>query len=127
MTGDELSEGAALIRISLLGRFTVDCDGQEVAPRAFGGRLARQLLRLLALRRGMLVRKDTIAEALWAGNAPADAPGNIEILVSRLRRALGNRTLIQTGPGGYVLADDGQCWVDAEAFLAAPYLKRRPE
>ena len=36
-----------------------------------------------------------------------------------IRRALGDRTLIRTGPGGYVLADGGRCWVDAEAFLAA--------
>ena len=39
--------------------------GQEIALRAFGGRLARRLLRLLALRRGTLVPKDLIAEALW--------------------------------------------------------------
>ena len=51
---------------------------------------------------------------------PRQTPaGNIEVLVSRLRRALGDRTLIRTGPGGYVLADGRRCWVDAEAFLAA--------
>ena len=108
-----------MIRIRLLGRFAVDRDGQEIAPRAFGGRLARRLLRLLALRRGTLVSKDVIADALWPENPPADAPGNIEILVSRIRRALGDRTLIRTGPGGYVLADGDQCRVDAEEFLAA--------
>jgi DNA-binding SARP family transcriptional activator/tetratricopeptide (TPR) repeat protein len=110
--------GGAAIRIRLLGRFAVDHDGQEIARRAFGGKLARRLLRLLALRRGTLVSKDLIAEALWPDNPPADAPGNIEILVSRLRRALGDRTLIRTGPGGYIL-DDGRCWIDTEAFLAA--------
>ena len=108
-----------MIRIRLLGRFAVDRDGQEIALREFGGRLARRLLRLLALRRGTLVSKDLIAGALWPDDPPADAPGNIEVLVSRLRRALGDRTLIRTGPGGYVLADGRRCWVDAEAFLAA--------
>ena len=107
-----------MIRIRLLGRFAVDHDGQEIARRAFGGKLARRLLRLLALRRGTLVSKDLIAEALWPDEPPADAPGNIEILVSRIRRALGDRTLIRTGPGGYIL-DDDRCWIDAEAFLAA--------
>ncbi|MGH3157316.1 MAG: AAA family ATPase, partial [Streptosporangiaceae bacterium] len=111
--------GPAAVRIRLLGRFAVEREGQEIASREFGGRLARRLLRLLALRRGTLVAKDLIAEALWPGDPPADPEGNIEVLVSRIRRALGDRTLIRTGPGGYVLADGGQCWIDAEAFLAA--------
>lgn len=50
---------------------------------------------------------------------PVDASGNVEILISRIRRALGDRSLIQTGSGGYTLVGDGRCWVDIEAFLAA--------
>ena len=57
----------AVIRIRLLGRFAVERDGQEIALASFGGRLARRLLRLLALRRGTLVPKDLIADALWPG------------------------------------------------------------
>ena len=110
---------AAVIAIQLLGRFAVDRDGQEIALGSFGGRLGRRLLRLLALRRGTLVPKDLIADALWPDASPADPAGNIEILVSRIRRAMGDRTLIRTGPGGYVLADGGRCRVDAEEFLAA--------
>jgi DNA-binding SARP family transcriptional activator len=109
----------AAIRIRLLGRFAVLRGSEEIPLRAFGGRRAQQLLRLLALRRGALVPKDVIAEALWPERHPADAGGNIEVLVSRIRRALGDRTLIQTGSGGYALTADGRCWVDAEAFLAA--------
>jgi DNA-binding SARP family transcriptional activator/tetratricopeptide (TPR) repeat protein len=108
-----------VIRIRLLGRFAVEHDGQEIALGAFGGRLARRLLRLLALRRGTLVRKDLIAGVLWPDDPPADPAGNIEVLVSRLRRAMGDRTLIRMGPGGYVLVDAGRCRVDAEEFLAA--------
>ncbi|HET9080513.1 MAG TPA: BTAD domain-containing putative transcriptional regulator [Trebonia sp.] len=112
-------DGAAVISIRLLGRFAVERNGQEIPLGLFGGRLARRLLRLLALRRGTLVHKDLIADALWPDNPPVDPAGNIEVLVSRVRRALGDRALVLTGPGGYVLADGGQCWVDAEAFLAA--------
>src|SRR5690348_17993513 len=111
--------GAAVIRIRLLGRFAVEHDGQEIALGSFGGRLARRLLRLLALRRGTLVPKDLIADALWPDNPPVDPAGNIEVLVSRIRRALGDRALVRAGPGGYVLADGDRCWVDAEAFLSA--------
>jgi len=107
----------AVIRIRLLGRFAVEHDGQEIALGSFGGRLARRLLRLLALRRGTLVSKDLIADTLWPDDPPADPVGNIEVLVSRIRRAMGDRTLIRMGPGGYVLADGGRCWVDAEEFL----------
>jgi len=114
-----LQAGGAAIRIRLLGRFAVDLDGQEIALREFGGGLARRLLRLLALRRGTLVPKDLIADALWPDDPPADPAGNIEVLVSRIRRALGDRALIRTGPGGYVLPDGDRCWVDAEAFLDA--------
>jgi DNA-binding SARP family transcriptional activator/tetratricopeptide (TPR) repeat protein len=108
-----------VIEIRLLGRFAVEHDGEEIALGSFGGRLARRLLRLLALRRGTLVPKDLIADALWPDVPPADPAGNIEVLVSRIRRALGDRTLIRTGPGGYILADGGRCRVDAEEFLAA--------
>ncbi|MHB1875459.1 MAG: BTAD domain-containing putative transcriptional regulator [Streptosporangiaceae bacterium] len=108
-----------MIRIWLLGRFAVDRDGHEVPGREFGGAMARRLLRLLALRRGTLVCKDLIADVLWPGTPPADPAANIEVLVSRLRRALGDRGMIRTGPGGYLLPDGTSCWVDAEAFLAA--------
>lgn len=109
----------AAVSVQLLGRFAVRLGGCEQPDAVFGGRLARQLLRMLALSRGALLSKDVAAEALWPTHPPADAAGNVEILVSRLRRALGDRSLIQTGSGGYILAGDDRCWVDVEAFLAA--------
>ncbi len=110
---------AAVFGIRLLGRFAVERDGQEIALGSFEGRMARRLLRLLALRRGTLVPKDLIADALWPDALPGDPAGNIEVLVSRIRRAMGDRTLIRTGSGGYSLAEGGRCRVDAEEFLAA--------
>ena len=117
--GGQLRGSGAVVTIRLLGRFAVDRDGQEIALACFGGRLARRLFRLLTLRRGTLVPKDLIADALWPDNPPADPAGNVEVLVSRIRRALGDRALVRAGPGGYVLAEDDRCWVDAEAFLSA--------
>ena len=115
----EQATAIAVVQIRLLGRFAVLRDSAEIPLRAFGGRLPQQLLRLLALRRGALIPKDVIAEALWARRPPADARGNIEVLVSRIRRALGDPALIRTGSGGYSLTGGRECWVDAEAFLAA--------
>jgi DNA-binding SARP family transcriptional activator/tetratricopeptide (TPR) repeat protein len=110
---------AAVVQIRLLGRFTVLRGEEEIPLRAFGGRLPQQLLRLLAVRRGTLVPKDMIADALWPRRSPADPRGNIEVLVSRIRRTLGDPALIRTGPGGYSLTEGRECRVDAEAFLAA--------
>lgn len=107
------------VSIQLLGQFVVRRDGREQPDRVFGGRLARQLLRMLALSRGTLLSKDVAIEALWPTHAPVDAGGNVEILISRIRRALGDRSLIQTGSGGYTLVGDDRCWVDIEAFLTA--------
>ena len=60
-----LPGAAAIVRIRLLGRFAVQRGSAEIPLRAFGGRRAQQLLRLLVLRRGELIPKDVIADALW--------------------------------------------------------------
>ena len=69
-----VSPASATVRIRLLGRFVVLRGAEEIPPRAFGGRLPQQLLRLLALQRGALIRKDVIAEALWP-RWPRPTPG----------------------------------------------------
>ena len=71
---DAGEQTAAVVRIRLLGRFTVLRNSAEIPLRAFGGRLPQQLLRLLALRRGALIPKDVIAEALWP-RGPRPTPG----------------------------------------------------
>lgn len=86
---------------------------------AFNGRLSRRLLRMLAVRRGSFVAKDVLVEALWPDRAPADPAANLEVLVSRLRRALGDPDLVQTGSGGYTLVDDPRVEIDLEELLAA--------
>jgi DNA-binding SARP family transcriptional activator len=106
----------AVVEIRLLGRFSVSRAGHAVPTRAFGGRLAARLLRLLVARRGEYVSQDVLAEALWPGQRPADPAANLTVLVARARSALGDRGLIATGPGGYVFVADGEAWVDAEEF-----------
>lgn len=108
-----MARGSAL-EICLLGRFVVRRGGQELPAKAFEGRLARMLLRLLVSQRGRFLSKDLLADALWSDRPPADPSGNIDVLVSRIRRALGDPTLILTGPGGYAFSDDDRCAVDIE-------------
>jgi DNA-binding SARP family transcriptional activator len=105
------------VEMRLLGCFSVRCDENEVPPGAFGGRLTRALIRILVTRRGRFVSNDVLAEALWPERTPADPDGNLTVLVNRARRALGDPSLITTGPRGYSFASGDACLVDAEAFL----------
>ena len=107
------------IEIRLLGRFSVLRDGREIPAGAFRGRLVRTLVRVLVTRRGSFVSRDTLIEVLWPKGPPLDPDLNLNVLVTRARRALGDPALIVTGSGGYSFAEGGTCTVDAEQFLAA--------
>ena len=60
------------LQIDVLGRFAVRRNGEPVAFSAFGGRLAQRVVRILACRRGELVTRDFLIEALWGDAPPAD-------------------------------------------------------
>jgi DNA-binding SARP family transcriptional activator len=107
------------IGIRLLGRFAVRVSGREVPERDFGGRHTRALVRMLACRRGTLVSKDEIAEALWGETQPASPAANVDVLASRARRVLGNPTLLVGRSGGLILSPSEDIAVDAEAVEAS--------
>ncbi|MCX5269564.1 BTAD domain-containing putative transcriptional regulator [Streptomyces sp. NBC_00199] len=75
-------------------------DGSSVAV---GGARLRALLTVLALRAGRSVPVGLLVEEVWTGDPPADAPGALQALVGRLRRALG-ADAIDSAEGGYRLA-----------------------
>ncbi|HZI39379.1 MAG TPA: AAA family ATPase, partial [Acidimicrobiia bacterium] len=60
-----------------------------------------------------------LAEALWPDRMPADPAANLWTLIGRARAALGDASLIVTGPGGYSFVAGDGCVVDTEVFLAA--------
>ena len=113
MTGDPP------IEFRLLGRFAVLRDGAEIPAGEFGGRKVRTLLRILATRRGSFVSNDALTEMLWPDRLPADPAANLQVLITRARKTLGDATLVHTGPGGYSLSDGPVCVVDAERFVEA--------
>src|SRR3954451_5974163 len=104
------------VHLQLLGRFQVRRDGEEVPPVAFGGRKVRTLLRVLAVRRPDLVPHDALAEVLWPDRLPADPVANLNVLVNRARRAVGERASIVAGTAGYAL---GAVGLDIAEFDAA--------
>ncbi|MFD4902700.1 BTAD domain-containing putative transcriptional regulator [Streptomyces sp. NPDC058411] len=75
-------------------------DGTAVA---LGGPRLRALLTVLALQPGRAVPAGVLVDEVWDGEPPADAPGALQALVGRLRRALG-RDAVESAADGYRLA-----------------------
>lgn len=102
------------MEIDLLGRFAVRRGGRTIEAAEFGGRRVRQLVRILAAERGHVVSRDALIDALWADNPPADPPTNLNVVVNRARRAMGDA--IETAGGGYLLRSGPEIVVDLEQF-----------
>ncbi len=102
------------VEIDLMGRFAVRRDGGTVEESAFGGRRVRQLVRVLAVERGRPVSRDLLIDALWGDHPPADPSTNLNVVVNRARRALGDRRCIATVSGGYVLPSEVEIRIDTE-------------
>lgn len=103
--------------VCLLGRFSVRRGGEEIPAAAYEGRLVRVLLRVLASRRGTFVPRELLVDALWPAWAPADPERNLNVMVARARRALGEPALIRTEPGGYCFDPHNRCRIDCEEFV----------
>jgi DNA-binding SARP family transcriptional activator len=97
-------------RVRVLGSLVVD----GVDERALGSRKGRTVLKLLAIARGASVPVDSLADALWDADLPANPTEQVGVLVSRLRRALGTERIARTD-GGYALRDT---WIDLEELHA---------
>ncbi|MFF5184764.1 BTAD domain-containing putative transcriptional regulator [Streptomyces sp. NPDC000345] len=123
------------VRYRILG--TTQALRPDGTPVAVGGARLRALLTVLALRAGRSVPAGLLVEEVWAGDPPADAPGALQALVGRLRRALGADE-IASAEGGYRLtagpdavdlhrferlsADGGRALADGDPAKAAVLL-----
>jgi DNA-binding SARP family transcriptional activator/DNA-binding beta-propeller fold protein YncE len=95
----------------ILGPLEV-CDGEGNAAE-LGGRQQRLVLGMLLLHRNEVVSVDRLIDVVWEERAPPSAPKNIQIHVSRLRKAIeaasrsgrgeSAKTVVRTRPNGYVL------------------------
>jgi DNA-binding SARP family transcriptional activator len=104
-----------VLRIQLLGRMAVECDGAELS--APGARRAWSLLAYLALYPGPQPRSD-LAAHFWPDVLDSSARASLRSAVWSLRRALGptaepylvvDRNCVGLAPGP-------QLWVDVDAF-----------
>ncbi|MER7774207.1 BTAD domain-containing putative transcriptional regulator [Streptomyces sp. NPDC096191] len=88
------------VRYRILGTTQVLRPDGTAVP--LGGARLRALLTVLALRSGRAVPVGLLVEEVWDGDPPADAPGALQALVGRLRRALG-ADAVASADGGYRL------------------------
>jgi predicted ATPase/DNA-binding SARP family transcriptional activator len=87
--------------IALLGPLEVRRDGRLVSvPR---GKTSELLVRL-ALDAGVVVRADRLVDDLWAADAVNTRRNTLQSKMAKLRRALGDPSVITSGDGGYALA-----------------------
>jgi len=89
------------VRYRILG--TTQALRPDGTPVPVGGARLRALLTVLALRAGRTVPAGVLVDEVWDGDPPADAPGALQALVGRLRRALG-ADAVASAEGGYRLA-----------------------
>ncbi|MGW3663786.1 AfsR/SARP family transcriptional regulator [Streptomyces sp. NPDC005141] len=89
------------VRYRILG--TTQALRPDGTPVPVGGARLRALLTVLALRPGRTVSAAVLVGEVWDGDPPADAPGALQALVGRLRRALGVGA-VESVDGGYRLA-----------------------
>ncbi|HET8950384.1 MAG TPA: BTAD domain-containing putative transcriptional regulator [Solirubrobacteraceae bacterium] len=75
-------------------------ESGAVAP---GGPKPRAVLAVLLLNANQPVSADRLATDVWGQEAAADAAKSVQVTVSRLRKALGDKTLLTTSPAGYRL------------------------
>ena len=73
------------------------------------------MLAVLLLNANEPVSADRLANDVWGEEAAADSAKSVQVAVSRLRKALGDRTLLTTTPAGYRLhVQPGE--LDADRF-----------
>ncbi|MCC5949704.1 MAG: alpha/beta fold hydrolase [Nitriliruptoraceae bacterium] len=77
------------VRITSLGRFAVEVDGEEVAVAAWGSRRARQLCKRLVVARGWPVTREELFDLLWPGETDRHRLGaRLSVQLSGVRRVL---------------------------------------
>ncbi|CCH20599.1 BTAD domain-containing putative transcriptional regulator [Micromonospora lupini] len=111
------------VTVRTLGRFEVFVDGSQVLAAAWQSRKARDLLRILAARRGRAVPREQLGEMLWPAQDPGRVSHRLSVALSTLRGVLDPDR--RTPTDHFVIAahpslalDIGHVELDVEEFLA---------
>ena len=79
--------GPAVV-LQTLGRFRVLRDGEPVASAEWQSKKARDLLKLLATRRGRAVPRDELIETLWPDDDPRKTSNRLSVALNVVRTVL---------------------------------------
>ncbi len=88
------------LRYGVLGPLEVIRGGKRVA---INGPKLRVLLATLLLQANATVSMDQLGERMWGERPPSTARKSVQLYVMRLRRTLGDDSVIETRPDGYLL------------------------
>lgn len=110
------------VELRTLGRFSVIIDGESTPGSVWQSRKARDLLRILAARRGRPVPREELCELLWGDDDPARTAHRLSVALSTIRSILdpGKRLpadYFVVADGGSVALDVSRVAVDLERFM----------
>lgn len=115
------AKGTSRLRINCLGAFRLSVDGDAVPLDRFRRLKALTALKYLAAHNGGPVTREALMEVLWPGADPAQARGNLRVVLHALRRGLephlrqGQTASFAISRGDLVYLDPwAQVWIDSE-------------
>jgi DNA-binding SARP family transcriptional activator len=103
------------IRVHALGGFTVQRRGEPLAVEGKAQKKPMELLKALIALGGRGVPKQKLQELLWPDAEPAAATAALDVVISRLRKLLGEPEAIRIEDGKVGL-DPERVWLDVWAF-----------
>lgn len=104
--------------IRTLGRFEVRVAGEPLPRSVWQSRKARDLLRILVVRRGRGIARDELARLLWAEDS-GRVGHRLSVALSTVRSALDPAGDLVLADQHTVALDTGRAVIDLEDFLAA--------
>src|SRR5690242_14758610 len=111
-----VTESMRSTRVQLCGPFAVELRGRRVDP-ALPGRQGRVLFGYLVVHRSQQVSRDALVDALWGASPPQAAAGALNVLVSKIRSAVGPEVLRGRGTLSLTLPEPAH--VDVEVATSA--------
>ncbi len=124
IAGSSLPQTPPLIRIFCLGEFRVLRNGVPISDGEWKSRLAKTLVKLMAVRGSQKLTRDEAAETLWPDADASQKPSLLNSLLHRTRRvlepdgspSLSNSCIIQDS--GLLSLNPRKVWTDVQEFAA---------
>src|SRR3954447_17273787 len=108
----------------LLGPLEVAGDEGSLT---LGGIKQRSLLAMLLLHANQVVSTDRLIDALWGASPPFTCGKSIQVYVSRLRKAIGDKRLVTHAPGYVLYVDPAELDLARFEQLVAEARRASPE